>query len=130
MRRAVILAGDLVISESSGQKLRCGGTTKISAKRGRTKKGTKWNFRVWHDTVNRKRVARVFFWNDERDSSGIVLFPPGARTNFSALHSLIEKLVADPKIRAKHQRELRFPIERYYSVYGALPEESETPEKR
>jgi hypothetical protein len=94
------------------------------------KKGTKWNFRVWHDMVNGKRVARVFFWNDKRDSSGIVLFPPGARTNFSALHSLIEKLVADPKLRAKHQRKVRFPLERYYSEYGALPEESKASEKR
>jgi len=85
---------------------------------------------VWHDMVNRKRVARVFFWNDERDSSGIVLFPPGARTNFSALHSLIEKLAADPNLRAKYQRKLRFPLERYYSEYGALPEESEAAEKR
>jgi len=80
--------------------------------------------------VNRKRIVRVFFWNDERDSSGIVLFPPGARTNFSALHNLIDKLAADPKLRAKHQRKLRFPLERYYSEYGALPEESEGPQKR
>jgi hypothetical protein len=90
-------------------------------------RGTKWHFRVWRDVG--KHVARVFFWNDERDFTGIVLFPPGARTNFSALHGLIEKLVADPKLRAKHRRKLRFPLDRYYSEYGALPEESEAPKK-
>jgi hypothetical protein len=43
---------------------------------------------------------------------------------------VIEKLVADPDLRAKHQRELRFPLERHYEEYGAFPEESEIPEKR
>jgi hypothetical protein len=101
-----------------------------SGKARKDPKGAQWNFPVWHDVVNRKRVARVFFWNDERDSTGIVLFPPGARINFPALHSLIGKLVADLKLRTKHQRKLRFPFERHYTEYGTLPEESETPGKR
>jgi hypothetical protein len=86
--------------------------------------GTKWHFRVWRDVG--KNVARVFFWNDERDSTGVVLLPSETRTDVSALGSLIEKLAADPKLRAKHHRELQFPLERYYSEYGVFPEESET----
>lgn len=96
----------------------------------RDKHGTKWNFRVWQEAINGKDVVRVFFWNEERDRCGVVWIPPGGRTDVSALHILIQKLVADPELRAKHRRELRFPLERYYSEYGAFPEESQAPEKR
>lgn len=100
------------------------------AKAHRDKQGTRWHFRVWHEVVNRRDVVRVFFWNDERDHCGVVWVPPGGRTDLSALHGLIQRLVADPELRAKHQRELRFPLDRHYSEYGAFPEESGAPERR
>ncbi len=92
--------------------------------------GTKWNFRVWQEVAEGKDIVRIFFWNEERDHCGVVQVPPGGRTDTSALHILIEKLVADPELRAKHKKELRFPVERYYSEYRAFPEESLAAEKR
>lgn len=85
--------------------------------------GKTWHFLVWHDVVARQHVARVFFWDERRTSTGVVLLPHSARTDVSALRSLIQKLAADSVLRARHLRELRFPLQRHYSDYGAFPEE-------
>ena len=104
------------------------------------KTGTNWNFRVWHEALSfegprdlppqyytlkgMQHVARVFFWDDKRRSTGVVLLGPNATTDVRALHSLIHKLASDPKLRTQHQRKLRFPLDRHYSEYGAFPEEA------
>ena len=49
--------------------------------------GVRWNVRVWHDVVKNKHVARVFFWNDERDVCGVRIFGPDERTHVTALHA-------------------------------------------
>lgn len=90
----------------------------------RGRNGTIWHFLVWHDVVSLKHVARVFFWDDRRTTTGVVVLPPSARTDVSALRGLIQKLAADPQLRARHLRELRFPLQRHYSDYGAFPGES------
>jgi|WetSurMetagenome_2_1015567.scaffolds.fasta_scaffold476563_2 hypothetical protein len=93
----------------------------------RDKKGMRWNFRVWtwHGVVTKNDILidayRIFFWNDKRSFCGVVLIFPAAR--FSRTRQLIEKLVADAEFRSKYKRVLKFPIERYYSEYGAFPEE-------
>jgi hypothetical protein len=84
----------------------------------RDKTGVRWNFRVWHDTVDRLHVERVFFWNDAKEVTGIVELRPGIHVK--KVHDLIEKLVADPALRELHSREIRFPLERHYSVYEPL----------
>ena len=93
----------------------------------RDKSGKRWNFRVWHEIWTEDKVLdaqRVFFWDDGKDCCGVVLLLPGKTLHVRDLHSLIEKLVADPELREKHKRDLRFPIERHYSEYGAFPEET------
>jgi hypothetical protein len=90
------------------------------------KSGTKWNFRVWHEVFTAQRVqsvARIFFWNEKRDSTGVVLLGPEANQHVRDLHNLIEKLVSSPGLRAKHRRQLLFPLDRHYEKYGAFPEE-------
>jgi hypothetical protein len=79
----------------------------------RDKSGKRWNFRVWHGFSEGQHMERVFFWDDTREVCGVVLISPGIHVR--RLHDLIQKLVADPALRAKHQTELRFPLERYYS---------------
>ena len=81
-------------------------------------------YRVWHGVVNLKHVARVFFWDDAKKTTGVLVLPEGARTDVAALHSVIRKLASDPGLRTKHFRDLKFPLERYYSSYGAFPEET------
>jgi|SRR5450631_4906796 hypothetical protein len=93
----------------------------------RDKSGKEWNFRVWHEVWTETKVLsaqRIFFWDDKKSVSGIVLLPPGSTMHVSRLHRLIDKLVSDPRLRAKYQRDLRFPLERHYSEYGAFPEET------
>jgi hypothetical protein len=92
------------------------------------KSGMKWNFRVWHDVFTLQRVigvARIFFWDQRKDFTGVVQLGPDANKHVRNLHSLIEKLAADPNLRAKHQRRLRFPLDRNYAEYGMFPEEAE-----
>jgi hypothetical protein len=86
--------------------------------------GVRWNVRVWHDVVKNKHVARVFFWNDERDVCGVRIFGPDERTHVTALHAFIEKLISSSDLRQKYSRDLHFPLERHYSAYGVFPEES------
>ena len=88
--------------------------------------GKRWNFRIWHDVWTEAKVVsaeRLFFWDDKKTYCGVVLFPPGSTVHFSSLKKLIEKLVADPALRRLHRSDLRFPLGRYYSEYGAFPEE-------
>jgi len=92
--------------------------------------GKRWNFRVWHDVwTQHNRILsaqRVFFWDDAKDVCGVVLLTPGSELHVSRLRALISKLVADPRLRDQHRRELRFPLERHYAEYGAFPEEHAT----
>jgi hypothetical protein len=87
----------------------------------RDKTGKRWNFRVWHEVNASGHHERVFFWDDKQEYCGIVLISPGIHV--SKLHRLIDRLVADPALRAKHRRELGFPLDRHYSEFGAFPEE-------
>src|SRR5215471_2638126 len=88
----------------------------------RDRTGKRWNFRVWHGfSPQGRHVERVFFWDDNQEFCGVVQVCPA--THISKLRSLIQKLVADPGLRARHRRELRFPLERHYSEYGTFPEE-------
>jgi hypothetical protein len=88
------------------------------------KTGKRWNFRVWTHVSPVRHVERVFFWDDKREFCGVVFVSPAIHV--SALHRLIQDLVADPALRKKYQRELRFPLERHYSEFGAFPEENST----
>lgn len=93
------------------------------------KSGARWNFRVWHDVFTAGRVvsvARVFFWDDRRDVTGVVLLGPDSNQHVRDIHNLIEKLVASKELRTTHIRDLRFPLERHYADYGAFPEEVQT----
>jgi hypothetical protein len=89
------------------------------------KSGNRWHFRVWHEIVNMRHVARVFFWDDARQSSGVVLLSGETRWDARHLHNLIQKLAADANLRGKYQREIRFPLESHYEQYGAFPEETQ-----
>jgi hypothetical protein len=92
------------------------------------KSGKKWNFRVWHEVFTSRRtvsVARIFFWDERRSSTGVVLLGPDVNHHVRDLHALIQKLVASEELRSAHRRELRFPLERFYAEYGVFPEEQE-----
>lgn len=84
------------------------------------KTGKRWNFHYWN-----QKAQRLFFWDEERTECGVVLFAPGSTRTYRQIENLIDKLVSDQSLRKQHLRELRFPLDRYYSEYGAFPEEFE-----
>ena len=83
--------------------------------------GKSWHFRIWYALST--SAERVFFWDDQKENCGVVIFPAGSGATFSRLRQLIEKLVADAALREKHRKPLSFPLERHYADYGAFPEE-------
>jgi len=93
----------------------------VDQKSRKDRDGKRWHFCVWY-AVPTAKLQRVFFWDDTMENCGVV-FSAGS-TNFSRLKPVIEKLVADPSLREKHRKQLRFPLERHYSDYGAFPEEN------
>jgi hypothetical protein len=98
----------------------------VPQKSQRDQNGKRWHFCIWYSLsdVNRaSRTIRVFFWDDKKEDCGVVIILSAGGTHFSRFKLLIKKLLADPALRKKHRRELRFPLERHYSDYGAFPEE-------
>jgi hypothetical protein len=96
----------------------------------RDKSGKRWNFYYWYSGASNdpaRQAQRLFFWDDAKTDCGVVLFSPGKTIAYSRIQSLIPKLVADRTLRRKHQRELQFPLEKYYSEYPVFPEEMFTP---
>ena len=92
------------------------------------KNGVRWNFTYWHSVWTSARVKsaqRLFFWNDDKSECGAVILVPGATMHHSRINRLIAKLVADPQLRDRHRKDLRFPLDRHYPEYGAFPEEIE-----
>jgi hypothetical protein len=89
----------------------------------RDKSGKRWNFRVWHDVIDGRHRARVFFWDDPKVFCGVRVFAKEDDTHITSLRDFIEKLLAKTALRQKYRRDLTFPLERHYSEYGAFPEE-------
>ena len=81
----------------------------------RDKKGRLWHFRVWHDHLDGVYTQRIFFWDDEREEMGCAELGGGETLHVSKIKQRMRKIIADPTYRASLARQLRFPVERYYS---------------
>lgn len=93
------------------------------------KSGRRWNFCYWYAGAlvdKSRRAARLFYWDDNKEVCGVVLFPPEAVKRYSRIGDVIDKLVAHEYVRKQYQRNLSFPLEQYYSEYGVFPEENQT----
>jgi hypothetical protein len=87
----------------------------------RDRSGRRWNFHYQY--FGKNLGQRLFFWDDDLTEHGVLIFPKSATRSYVKIEDLIDKLVSDASLRGQHQRELRFPLNRYYSDYGAFPEE-------
>src|ERR1019366_1488732 len=88
--------------------------------------GKRWNFRIWHDVWSENKVLmaqRVFFWDDSKSHCGVGAVCTWIGLALFPAKQTIGKLVADPALREQYRKDLRFPLERYYSDFGAFPEE-------
>lgn len=89
--------------------------------------GERWNFRYWYSGWSRdhtKKAQRLFFWNDSKNICGVIVLLPGRTQPYSRLLSLMKELTAKAELRERYRRQLRFPLERYYSEFGSLEEET------
>src|SRR6185312_3253071 len=93
------------------------------------KDGVRLNFCYCYNGASsdpKSKAQRLFFWNEDKTFTGVVLFPPGKAVPYSRMKSLMEKLTADAKLRQLHQRALEFPLENHYSLWPSFPEELRT----
>lgn len=101
-------------------------STWTNEKSRKDKKGKCWNFSFWFAQSRERGVwaQRLFFWDDNKNECGVVLFLPGSTRRYSRTKTLIERLVASPALRKQYLRSLSFPLKRHYSEFGAFPEEN------
>lgn len=69
--------------------------------------GKRWNFREWHDFAGESFRESIFFWDDEKENTGVVHFDPGVHV--SRIHRTIKKLVEDTAFREANSKAIRFP---------------------
>ncbi len=79
----------------------------------RANDGRLWHFRVRQDFVNGVYSQRIFFWDEDCREMGCVELPQAL--HISKIKQKLKKLVADASYRKQFRRELKFPVERYYS---------------
>ncbi len=76
--------------------------------------GKSWYFRVWYDFTDGLEVQRIFFWDEEKQETGIIELHGDKTVDHKKIKQRIIKIVQDASYRQKHLCALRFPIERYY----------------
>jgi hypothetical protein len=86
------------------------------------KNGKRWNFAYW--TMSIFRAQRLFFWGDDHSDMGVLIYTGPSTRNYRAITKIVEKLVHEPELRHAYRRDLRFPLDRYYAVFGSFPEEA------
>jgi hypothetical protein len=82
--------------------------------------GQVWHFRIWHDHVQGVYIQRIFFWNQARSETGVIEMKADQTRRISRLKEIIAKLAHDPKYRARHNRPIKFPVERKYAAYEPI----------
>ena len=80
----------------------------------KAKDGSLWHFRVWHDHISGTYTQRIFFWDDECQSTGLIEFSDDQTIPKSKLRQRINKIMRNSEYRQKFLQELKFPVERNY----------------
>jgi hypothetical protein len=79
--------------------------------------GKPWNFRVWYDFIDGMQMQRIFFWDENKQETGIVEFQRDQALDHKKIKQRILKIVHDPEYRKKYLCKLKFPVERFYGEY-------------
>jgi hypothetical protein len=78
------------------------------------KDGKTWEFMVWHYHINGIYVQRIYFWDKDKNVTGIVELKDGNSVHVSKLKDKMKKLANDNTFRDKHLSQLKFPLEKNY----------------
>jgi len=82
--------------------------------------GRKWHFRVWHDWVDGTYIQRVFFWDEDREETGLVEFQGSSTLHVRKIKDVIARLVTKADFRRRHAVRLEFPVEKRYATYRKI----------
>jgi hypothetical protein len=88
------------------------------------KDGKTWNFSYWYNGASDPglKVQRLFFWDDDHNECGVIVFTRGKTVPYTRVRNLISELVAKSTVRQKYQKDLAFPLERHYWDYTSFSE--------
>lgn len=76
------------------------------------KDGTEWHFLVWQNLVHGVHQEKIFFWDIDKKTTGIVELPESVHIN--KLKDRMKKIANDKMYRDKYICDLQFPIEKHY----------------
>jgi hypothetical protein len=72
--------------------------------------GCLWHFQLWWGTA----IQRLFFWDEAKETTGLLELPGDKALHYSRLRERIQKLAKDPDYRRRYLKPLKFPLERHY----------------
>jgi hypothetical protein len=77
-----------------------------------SKTGQKWHVRLWMGDLAGVFTEYIFYWDDDKNETGKITLTGPDSLHVSRIKQKMIKLINDEKLRAKHNCELKFPIER------------------
>lgn len=78
------------------------------------KNGNYWEFKVWHDFVEGIYLQKIYFWDKNKDTTGVIELNGGNTVHKNKLKDKMKKLANDISYRNKYLLDLKFPLEKNY----------------
>ena len=78
------------------------------------KNGRIWSFKVWTGPIGGLHTQRIFFWDSEKEFTGILEFKDDQTIHLKRIKDRIKKLVKEKPYRDKFICPLKFPLENNY----------------
>jgi hypothetical protein len=75
------------------------------------KYGKVWHFAHWSDVKEGVDIQRLFFWDTEKESTGLVELKGDKIIHYSKWKDRALKIVNDKEYRAKFIKPLKFPLD-------------------
>jgi hypothetical protein len=80
----------------------------------RDKNGHIWHFLIWSDFPSGVHTQRIYFWDGDKNETGVVELSGDQTLHITQLKKRIAKLATNPEYRRQFRCKLSFPIERHY----------------
>jgi hypothetical protein len=76
--------------------------------------GTTWHFLVGHASDGGEYVQRVFFWDENRTTTGLAEWRGSQTLHVRRIKDRLRRIANDEEYRSRFLRQLRFPVERHW----------------
>ena len=78
------------------------------------KNGETWEFQVWHDHVDGIYIQKIYFWDKDKSTTGVIELKGANAVHKDKLKDKMKKVANDKSLRDKYSFELKFPLEKNY----------------